>query len=393
MPSTATRVKHAVKMFYLRHVITWLPAEKQLSLGARRRPVHFPRHVFIEPTTQCNLKCLHCGRTYWKERDQYRDLDLETFKRVVAELAGMGVRVITIQGVGEPLLHPDIFDMITFAQAQGLRTRFNTNFTVLDEASAERLVNVGHSEVMVSIESIHPEMYADIRRGGTLDTVLSNIGLLTATKRRLGATAPDINVNAVLLISTLDQVERLVAEMKRLGVSRINFQGLQTEGIPDRARLQNKTRLRDNALSTLPAEEIEAITRRILALSTPELPVTTHWDLGGRGSEHIPQGGIRTCRDLWEAPYIDSGGRVTPCCLLPDASLMNLGDLHDKTFAEIWNGPEYQTLREQHLNNTPPKVCQGCQSMNYIFDPKSGDFVMHGSDEHFDGYFIRPAGG
>lgn len=390
MPSFKTRVKHAVKMFYVRHVLTWLSPEKQLTLGARLRPVHPPEHVFLEPTTQCNLKCLHCGRTYWKDRDQHRDLDLETFKKVVAELVGMGLRVITIQGVGEPLLHPDIFEMITFAQAQGLRTRFNTNFTVLDEASAERLVRVGHSEVMVSIESIDPEMYADIRRGGTIDTVLSNIALLAATKRRLGSNTPEINVSAVLLRSTLDQVEHLVSEMKRLGVTKLNFQGLQTEGIPERSRLRNGTRLRDNALSTLSAAEIDAITQRIRALDSPELPVTTHWDLGGRGSENIPQGGIRTCRDLWEAPYIDSGGRVTPCCLLPDASLMNMGDLHDKTFTEIWNGPEYQTLRAQHLNNQPPKVCQGCQSMNWIFDPKTGDFVMHGSDERFDKYFVRP---
>jgi radical SAM protein with 4Fe4S-binding SPASM domain len=298
--------------------------------------------------------------------------------------------VITIQGVGEPLLHPDIFEMITFAQAQGLRTRFNTNFTVLDEASAERLVRVGHSEVMVSTESIEPAMYADIRRGGTIDTVLDNIALLTATKRRLGSNSPEINVSAVLLRSTLDQVEHLVSEMKRLGVTKLNFQGLQTEGIPERSRLRNGTRLRDNALSTLSAAEIEAITRRIRALDSRELPVTTHWDLGGRGSENIPKEGIRTCRDLWEAPYIDSGGRVTPCCLLPDASLMNMGDLHDKTFTEIWNGPEYQTLRAQHLNNQAPKVCQGCQSMNWIFDPKTGDFVKHNSDERFDNYFVRP---
>jgi hypothetical protein len=90
MPSAKTRVKHAVKMFYLRHVLTWLSPEKQLTLGARLRPVHPPGHVFLEPTTQCNLKCLHCGRTYWKDRDQHRDLDLETFKKVVAELAGRG---------------------------------------------------------------------------------------------------------------------------------------------------------------------------------------------------------------------------------------------------------------------------------------------------------------
>ncbi len=48
-----------------------------------------------------------------------------------------------------------------------------------------------------------------------------------------------------------------------------------------------------------------------------------------------------------------------------------------------------QRIRAQHLKNQPPEISQGCQSMN-DFEPKSGDFVLHGSDERFDKYFVRP---
>jgi radical SAM protein with 4Fe4S-binding SPASM domain len=354
---------------------------------AKLRRFHFPTHLFIEPTTQCNLKCLHCGRTYWKERDQYRDMDLEMFKSLVSEAAELGVNAITIQGLGEPLLHPQIFEMVNHAQQAGIFTRFNTNFTIMDAEKAENLVKSRHGEVTVSIESVDPDMYADIRRKGTLDTVLSNMRLLADTKKRLGMDTPKIRVNAVLMYSTMDHIETLVETLKNLGVSEINFQGLNTEGIPEKARLKDGTLMSKNALASLSDQEIENIINRIKALDCPECHVSTHWDLGGRHSQNIPKDFIRTCREMWERPYVDSNGHVTPCCLIPDGSIMSLGNLNEQSFKDIWAGDAYNTLRRQHLTGNPPKACVNCQAMNYIFDVKSGDFIEHGSGERLSGYF------
>lgn len=390
MPGVVTQIKHSLKqsLAHYERFVSLLPKSLQPSVHAKMRRHHFPIHLFIEPTTQCNLKCLHCGRTYWKERDQHRDMDLEMFKALVTEAAELGVNSITIQGLGEPLLHPQIFEMVEHAQRVGIFTRFNTNFTIMDEEKAEKLVKSGHGEVMVSVESVDPDMYADIRRKGTLDTVLANMKLLTDTKKRLGVDTPKICVNAVLMHSTVDHIETLVKTLEDLGVSDINFQGLNTDGIPENARLKDGTRMSQNALGSLTDQEIEDITQRIKALNRPEFRVTTHWDLGGRHAQNIPKNTIRTCRDMWERPYVDSSGHVTPCCLLPDGAIMSLGNLSEQRFEDIWLGEAYNTLRQQHLTGHPPKECVNCQAMNYIYDEKSGDFVEQGTGDRFSGYFL-----
>ena len=52
----SARIKHSIKGL--------LPARLNARYQAFRNAPHYPHHVFIEPTTRCNLKCIHCGRTY-----------------------------------------------------------------------------------------------------------------------------------------------------------------------------------------------------------------------------------------------------------------------------------------------------------------------------------------
>ena len=156
--------------------------------------------------------------------------------------------------------------------------------------------------------------------------------------------------------------------MKELGAARLNFQGLNTYGLPQRARLKNGIRLVDNALNSLSADEIDRVTKEIQDLSTDTMPVAIVSDLGGRGSQHLPQDGVVTCRELWDSPFIDSAGRVTPCCWIPDGCIMTLGDLKTSTFSEIWKGQEYIELRRLHLTNQHPKQCKGCQALSLPAD-------------------------
>lgn len=391
MASLGQDIKRHMRHQAKRALSRFLPARLYVALRARTAVPHFPEHVFLEPTTQCNLKCLHCGRTYWKERDQARDLDLGLYKRTVDQLRDCGVSSITIQGLGEPLLHPDLFEMIEYAQDRGIYTRFNTNFTLLTDEAAERLVKANHSEVMVSIESIEPKLFADIRRKGDLQTVLDNMRRLADTKKRLGSDKPVIFVNAVLMKATLHLIHDLFNEMKDIGVQQLNFHGFNTDGIPERARLRDGTRMVDNSLALLGEEEIERITQEILGMSDDELPVTINGDLGGRGSSHIQTSATKTCTELWEAPYIDSAGRVTPCCWLPDGDIMSLGDLNESTFEEIWYGEAYDTLRRQHIENRHPDVCKGCQQLTHVLIDDARASANGEATDVYENYFVgRP---
>jgi len=208
-----------------------LPASYRARRIALATPARYPDHVFFEPTTRCNLGCLHCGRTYWKARKKQRDFSIAMFKKAAAELREAGVAGLTLQNRGEPLMHPNILDVVEFAKSLGFATRFTTNLTLLTPSAAERLVHCGHDEVQVSIDSYDPAVFNDLRRGTTLEKVLANLRMLCETRRRLASPTPQIRVSAVLMRATLAGTAEFIAAMKSMGVNGMSFQELNTDGL------------------------------------------------------------------------------------------------------------------------------------------------------------------
>ena len=64
----------------------------------------------------------------------------------------------------------------------------------------------------------------------------------------------------------------------------------------------------------------------------------------------------KQCYDLWNRALIAANGDVLPCC----ASPFGMGNLRDSSFAEIWRGPAFNTLRRQFLSAAPPPMCRQC---------------------------------
>jgi len=138
---------------------------------------------------------------------------------------------LTLQNRGEPLMHPNILDVVEFAKSLGFATRFTTNLTLLTPSAAERLVHCGHDEVQVSIDSYDPAVFNDLRRGTTLEKVLANLRMLCETRRRLASPTPQIRVSAVLMRATLAGTAEFIAAMKSMGVNGMSFQELNTDGL------------------------------------------------------------------------------------------------------------------------------------------------------------------
>ena len=342
-----------------------LPAAYRAGRIALANPARYPAHVFFEPTTRCNLGCLHCGRTYWKAREKQRDFSIAMFKKAAAELREAGVVQLTLQNLGEPLMHPNIIEVVEFAKSLGFATRFTTNLTLLTPDAAERLVRCGHDEIQASIDSYNPAVFNDLRRGTSLEKVLANLRMLCETKRRLASPTPQIRVSAVLMRATLEGTVEFIAAMKSIGVNAMNFQELNTDGLDLDTVLQDGSTLRENALQNVPGDELRAALAKIKACQDKDFPISVPGDWSGRKTPGCQGPGVLTCAELWETSNVDSAGLVTPCCWLPDGSLITLGDLNTQTFKEIWFGEPYERLRRQHLSNQHPPFCQRCQQLFY----------------------------
>ena len=87
------------------------------------------KKLYIEPTTLCNLNCKMCFRHTWFD-EKFCHMSMENFRRAL-ETMPRSVETVFFGGMGEPLYHPDIIEMIHMAAATGADVELLTNGTML----------------------------------------------------------------------------------------------------------------------------------------------------------------------------------------------------------------------------------------------------------------------
>jgi radical SAM protein with 4Fe4S-binding SPASM domain len=112
-----------------------------------RKPV-----IVFNCTRRCNLRCVHC---YSRSSDRMYEGELTTAeaKMFIRDAAGYGAPVILFSG-GEPLMRPDIFDLIGLAAGAGLRAAISTNGTLITDGVARRLKELGLSYAGISLDGL-----------------------------------------------------------------------------------------------------------------------------------------------------------------------------------------------------------------------------------------------
>ncbi len=118
-----------------------------LQFSADKKPV-----VVWNVTKACNLRCIHCYASA-DNRPAENELTTEEGFRLLEDLAQFGCPVVLFSG-GEPIVRPDIFDLIAYAVRLGLRAVLSTNGTLIDHALAKELKKLGLSYVGISLDGI-----------------------------------------------------------------------------------------------------------------------------------------------------------------------------------------------------------------------------------------------
>lgn len=111
-------------------------------------------YLFFELTDACNLSCLHCGSGSCPQNKTY--LPASSAKAVmdlVAARYGPQSIMICLSG-GEPLLHPDFFDIASYAKDSGFSCGITTNGTLIDQHAAKRMVDAGIDSVTFSLDGL-----------------------------------------------------------------------------------------------------------------------------------------------------------------------------------------------------------------------------------------------
>ncbi len=129
-----------------------------------------PVLVHIIPIRRCNLACTYCN-----EFDDFSDpVPLEEMKRRLDLLAEMGTSVITISG-GEPLLHPELDEIIRHIRRRGVIAGMITNGFLLTKERIEQLNAAGLEHLQISIDNTVPDEVSK-KSLKTLDQKLELLG-------------------------------------------------------------------------------------------------------------------------------------------------------------------------------------------------------------------------
>ena len=142
-----------------------------------------PFLVHIIPTRRCNLACTYCN-----EFDDFsQPVAVEEMKKRLDILAGMGTSIITISG-GEPLLHPELDEIIGHIRRRGMIAGMITNGFLLTKERIEQLNRAGLEHLQISIDNTMPDEVSK-KSLKTLDQKLELLGKYAYFQ---------VNINSVL---------------------------------------------------------------------------------------------------------------------------------------------------------------------------------------------------
>lgn len=129
-----------------------------------------PKRLLIEVTDYCNAECDYCLRSLLKRGIFHLPIDI--YKRWVK--SAPYASWIQPQGIGEPLMYPWIAEALSYAKAQGKRTMFYTNASLLVKGMSERILDAGIDYLTFSVDGYDARTFAS-RAGLSWKKVYANI--------------------------------------------------------------------------------------------------------------------------------------------------------------------------------------------------------------------------
>jgi len=255
-------------------------------------------------------------------------LSTEMYQALVDELAPTLLYLI-LYFQGEPYLHPNFFNLISYAHKKKIYIATSTNAHYLDSKNAKKTVESGLDRLIVSMDGTDQREYEKYRIGGNYQKVVDGIKELVYWKKKLKSKTPHIILQFLVFKHNEHQVEEVKKLGKELGVDKVALKTAQIYGHENGSEL------------------------------LPENSQFSRYSRNGDGSWHIKNKLFDHCWKMWHSSVITWDGKVVPCCFDKDASHV-LGDA-TSGFKQIWESADYNRFRGQVLGaRNEIDICKNC---------------------------------
>lgn len=307
----------------------------------------------VETTNICNANCTFCAYQYQQRPTGV--MSMELFERVIDQYCDVGGGPLSLTPtVGDPLVDPHIVARVKMARARPAigSIEMTSNLIRLAHFTPGALIDAGLSALNVSTTGFDEEMYRRVYRSKMYPKVIRAIVDFAEANNAAGRPVSftiSLRVDRPLaeVLATKDhrRIEQLVGT-ENIGVNHFfdDWAGKILQG-----DLTGNMRLRGGS----------ALRRLAFHLRRPR---------------------VSACTEMYSGPMVYWDGRVGACaCRDVDASELIIGNVNQRSLAEIWFGDELRKMRADFLTPRCPEICQKCTHYNnlaYLMQPAKSDYLQ-----------------
>ncbi len=316
-----------------------------------------PYSVEIHPFRLCNLKCIFCNVPSYK-KNTMKDIKKDELINVTKELCEMGVEKIYLSGGGEPLHNPDVTkELMKIIKSNNITGTIITNGTLWTDELIEKTVDMGWDNIMFSIDGPDAETH-DYLRGvdGAFDKAIENIKKFNEMKKSIESDLPSLGIQVTICSKNYKEIPEIVEMAAKLNIDFMDVnEMIEKNDVATKIKLDNSQRKIAKKF-LIESEEIAksyGIKYNFLDLNIKNDIALDEKSTNVKNIKNV------YCYEPWIRPTINSDGNVTVCPL----NQINLGNIKNKTFSEIWYGKEFNEFRNKMISSILPDRCKNCNKL------------------------------
>lgn len=292
-----------------------------------------PRILSIETTERCNLDCLMCPRKQTNLSN--KEFTLRQFEHILGLFPS--INAVVLLGRGETFMMKDIFPILDFGTRKNIHFTIITNGTILTPEKIKKLPDTG--KIIVSIDHPHPDKYKEIRKGGDLNVVISNLMALKKIKPQQW-----LCLQSVIMNSNVDYMDDFVKLAKQVSADAVKF---IHPVIFDQE--MNNIHIESSKDISFKLDRSKAYAKKlgIRFVAVPQMKKP------------------RVCVEPWLALRVLLNGDIFPCCyinnsngsswsewckevrlVVPQSNYI-MGNIYNNSVMHMWNSKSFRALRKE----------------------------------------------
>ncbi len=311
-----------------------------------------PLFLEIYPSSRCNLNCIYCE--LHPEGTLNQNFPEDSFEKLFVEASEMGLKSVSLSGIGEPMLNPSlILRIASIARKKGIKTSMVTNGTLFNESFTKKLMGYGWDEIILSVDSPKKATLNTLRgRPYTYDKIVNSLKLINKYRKSFDSTS--LNFHSVITNKNIGDLADLFLFAQKNQVSKITFDSLVTYSEKMKTLALSKNDEERLNLETSKMKNLVDQTGVLTNLFSfvQENPIRRTATLSDKPAQIPP------CLVPWFRMVIFPGGDARPCCNFYEPVDSFIG----KSFSEVWFGKKMMELRERLLGATKFPCCNVCPS-------------------------------